>query len=189
MPDPDNAARAFDAAFAQRAPALLIAPETESDRAGLRDLFAACSPLSNLLAGPLIEMQFASQEATLRATRPLAMRRVVRVSGTLIARIIVDWQEPGASYGVDIAVHPDHRRSGAGLAMLRAWLAVADEQGRTSTLDVIADNSARTIYRKLGFVEEPSEADAPYLKMLRASARASTCAAAAASSPSGTTSR
>lgn len=168
MADPDVAAGAFDAAFAQRAPALSAAPEIDSDRAGLRGLFAACSPLGNLLAGPLLEMQFASQDATMRATRPLAMRRVVRLSGELIARIIVDWQVPGESYGVDIAVHPDHRNSGAGLAMLRAWLAVADAQARTCSLDVIADNPARRIYERLGFSEEPSDPDAPYRRMVRA---------------------
>lgn len=171
MTDPDPAARAFDAAFAQRAPALHIAPEIDSDRAALRDLFAACSPLGNLLAGPLLEMQFSSQDATMRATRPLAMRRVVRLSGKLIARIIVDWQVPDASYGVDIAVHPNHRNSGAGLAMLRAWLAVADEQGRACTLDVIADNTARKIYRRLGFVEEPCEANDAYRSMSRPAPR------------------
>lgn len=167
MTDPDIAASAFDAAFAQRAPALHIAPENEADRAALRDLFAACSPLGTLLAGPLLDMQFASQDATMRAQRPQAMRRVVRLSGALIARIIVDWQVPGASHGVDIAVHPDHRASGAGLAMLRAWLAVADEQKRSCTLDVIADNPARTIYRRLGFVEHPSDPFAPYRTMSR----------------------
>lgn len=107
----------------------------------------------------------------MRATRPQAMRRVVRLSGALIARIIVDWQVPGESHGVDIAVHPDHRNSGAGLAMLRAWLAVADEQGCTCTLDVIADNTARTIYRRLGFVEEPSEANDAYRSMSRPARR------------------
>lgn len=167
MTDPERTARAFDAAFTQRAPALHIAPEADTDRDALRDLFAACSPLGGLLAGPLLEMQFASQDATMRASRPLAMRRVVRSSGTLIARIIVDWQVPGESYGVDIAVHPEHRQSGAGLAMLRAWLAVADAQARVCTLDVIADNPARAIYRRLGFVEEPCAPNAPYRRMLR----------------------
>lgn len=168
MVDPDAASRAFDAAFAQRAPTLHIAFETDSDRMALRDLFAACSPLGHLPAGPLLEIQFASQDATMRATRPLAMRRVVRLSGELIARIIVDWQAPGASHCVDIAVHPNHQNKGIGRALLQAWLGVADAQARVCTLDVIADNPARTIYARLGFVEEPCEPDAPYRHMVRA---------------------
>lgn len=168
MPDLDTAAAAFDTAFAQRAPALRLTPETQADRAALRDLFAACSALGDLLAGPLLDLQFESQDATFRALRPLAMRRVARLDGACIARIVVDWSVPGTSHGVDIAVHPAHRGSGAGLAMLRAWLAAADHDRRTCTLDVIADNPARRIYARLGFVEEPCAPDAPYRRMWRA---------------------
>jgi ribosomal protein S18 acetylase RimI-like enzyme len=168
MSDSDFAAHAFDVAFAQRAPDLHVTPEADSDRTTLRDLFAACSPLGNLLAGPLLEMQFASQDATMRTMHPLAMRRVVRLSGELIGRIIVDWQAPGASHCVDIAVHPNHQKKGIGRALLQAWLAVADAQARVCTLDVIADNPVRAIYAWLGFVEEPCEPDAPYRHMVRA---------------------
>jgi ribosomal protein S18 acetylase RimI-like enzyme len=165
---PDAAARAFDTQLANRVQGLEVTAESAEDRTALRDLFAACAPHGALLAGPLLELQFASQDATFRANRPLAMRRVLRLSDTPIARVILDWHVPGASYGVDIAVHPDHRASGAGLAMLRAWIAVADAQGRACILDVIAQNPARMIYRRLGFVEQPCPDDAPFRHMMRA---------------------
>ncbi len=171
MSDPDTAARAFDALFKQRAPRLDIAAERPEHHDALRCLYAACSPLAELLPEALIDLQFQSREATYLSTRPLAMRRVITEGGVTIARIIVDWQQPGASHGVDIAVHPEHRSSGAALAMLRAWLAVADAAQRQCTLDVIADNPAKRIYQRLGFVEQQSDPGAPYVFMVRPAAR------------------
>ncbi len=174
MSDPDSAAVAFDAQFAQRAPLLNIAAEVPEHRGALRDLFIACSPLAGRLPDALFDLQFESQDATFRTARPMAMRRILTLAGQPIARIIVDWQLSGASHGVDIAVHPDHRRSGAGLAMLRAWLAVADSEHRTCTLDVVAHNPARRIYERLGFVEASSDPGAPYAFMVRPCAKAQT---------------
>lgn len=167
MHDPDTAAVAFDAQFAQRAPLLGIAVEAPEHRVDLRNLFVVCSPLAGHLPDALFDLQFESQDATFRTARPLAMRRIVTLTGQPIARVVIDWQVPGASHGVDIAVHPDHRRSGAGLAMLRAWLAVADSEHRTCTLDVIANNAARRIYERLGFVEASSDPGAAYAFMVR----------------------
>lgn len=167
MIDPDAAALAFDAEFLGRAPHLGIAPETPLHRPALRDLMIACTPLRDLLPEALLDLQFASQDDSFRASRPHAMRRVVTQEGVPIARIIIDWQAPGISHGVDIAVHPDHRSSGAALAMLRAWITVADASGFVCTLDVIATNPAKRIYQRLGFVTQPGEPDAPYNVMVR----------------------
>jgi ribosomal protein S18 acetylase RimI-like enzyme len=167
MIDPDAAALAFDADFIRRAPHLGIAPETPQHRPALRDLMIACSPLRDLLPEALLDVQFTSQDDSFRASRPHAMRRVVTHGDAPIARIIIDWQTPGASHGVDIAVHPDHRGSGAALAMLRAWIAVADASGLVCTLDVLANNPAKRIYQRLGFVTQPNDPDAPYNVMVR----------------------
>lgn len=167
MSDPESAVATFESAFASRAPHLGMAPEVPAHRASLCELFIACSPLVGRLPPSLFNMQFESQDASFRAARPLAMRRVITLAGQPIARIILDWQVPCASHGVDIAVHPDHRGCGAGLALLRAWLAAADGERRTCTLDVIADNPARRIYERLGFVEAQSDPGAPYCVMVR----------------------
>lgn len=171
MINPDAAASAFDAEFALHAPHLGIVPESEEHRRALRDLMIACSPLRNLLPTALLDLQFESQSDSFGAIHPRAMRRVVTHAGVPIARIIIDWEKADASHGVDIAVHPDHRRTGAALAMLRAWIAVADASGRACTLDVIADNPARMIYQRLGFIELPADPDSPYMFMERPCAR------------------
>lgn len=167
MNDPDAAAAAFEAEFARRAPDLRIEPEAIEHRRKLRDLMVACSPLRNRVPEALLDLQFESQDNSFRALRPHAMRRVVTRDGQLIGRIILDWQVPTISHGVDIAVHPELRRSGAALAMLRAWLAVADASHRSCTLDVIADNPAKRIYQRLGFAAKPANPGAPYILMER----------------------
>lgn len=162
-----DAAQLFDTALMARLPRFGVEPEDIRHRPLLLDLMIACSPLAGLLPPAMLEMQFDGQDAGFVAEWPLATRRVVTLDGAVIGRIILDWQAADRSHGVDIAVHPDHRSSGAGLAMLRAWLDVADRSGRRCTLDVIADNPARRIYRRLGFVEHAAEPGAPYLFMER----------------------
>jgi ribosomal protein S18 acetylase RimI-like enzyme len=171
MINPDAAASAFDAEFARRAPHLGIVPETGHHRRALHDLMIACSPLRNLLPAALLDLQFESQSNSFHSFHPRAMRRIVTHAGQPIARIIIDWEKADVSHGVDIAVHPNHRRSGAALAMLRAWIAVADASGRVATLDVIADNPAKLIYQRLGFIELSAEAGSPHTFMERPRAR------------------
>ena len=166
-PSASDPALLFDRALTIRAPHLRAEPERPEHRQPLLDLTIACSPLVALLPRAMLELQFTAQDATFLAHRPRAMRRVVMDSNMVIGRIIVDWPDATTSHGVDIAVHPDHRTSGAGLAMLRAWLDVADADGRCCTLDVIADNPARRIYQRLGFVEDAGEPGAPYCFMTR----------------------
>ncbi len=162
-----DAGRLFDAALMARAPHLGVEPEDIRHRPLLLGLMIACSPLAGLLPPPMLEMQFDGQDIGFLAEWPLAMRRLVTLGDAVIGRIILDWQADDRSHGVDLAVHPDYRTSGAALAMLRAWIDVADRTGRRCTLDVIADNPARRIYRRLGFVQQGSEPGSPYLFMER----------------------
>ena len=162
-----DAGQLFDAALMARAPHLGVEPEDIRHRPLLLELMIACSPLAGLLPPSMLAMQFDGQDIGFLAEWPLATRRVVTLGRAVIGRIILDWQVDDRSHGVDIAVHPDHRSSGAGLAMLRAWIDVADRTGRRCTLDVIADNPARRIYRRLGFVEQDAEPGAPYIFMER----------------------
>ncbi len=141
----------FDAALVRRAPQLTVEAETADHRPFLAELFAACSPLAEVLPPALMEMQFATQDASFASDHPQAMRRIVRWEGLPVGRIVIAWDTPGSILGVDIAVHPEGRGSAAGLAMLRAWVDVADALGRPCTLNVVATNPALRIYQRLGF--------------------------------------
>lgn len=158
----------FDAALVSRAPQLAVGPETVTHRPFLAALFAACSPLAGMLPPALMDMQFAAQDASFASDHPQAMRRIVGWNGRPVGRIVIAWDTPDSILGVDIAVHPDGRASGAGLAMLRAWLDVADVLGRPCTLNVVATNPAQRIYRRLGFRAVGAvDSEAAYVAMHR----------------------
>lgn len=145
---------AFDRAFARRAPDLTIRPQSTRDAGFLHALFAACSPLAELLPPPMLLQQAAFQEADLARRASHAMHRIVLLADRPIGRVIYDWSDSGSSMGVDIAVMPDDRWTRAGRHMLHAWLDVCDEHGLVARLVVKRDNPAADIYRRLGFVEE-----------------------------------
>jgi GNAT superfamily N-acetyltransferase len=158
----------FDSALIRRAPQLAVAPESPAHRAFLSGLFAACSPLVDVLPSAMMEMQFAAQDASFRHDHPLAMRRITTWQGAPVGRIIVDWDMDDGTLGVDIAVNPAARASGAGLAMLRAWVEVADALGLPAKLNVLSSNPVQRIYQHLGFRPVAgSETDAAYITMTR----------------------
>lgn len=158
----------FDAALLRRAPHVTVESETAAHRPFLAELFAACSPLAGLLPPALMDMQFATQDASFASDHPQAMRRIVLWSGQPVGRIVIAWDEPDTILGVDIAVHPAGRASGAGLAMLRAWVDVADVLGRPCTLNVVATNPAQRIYQRLGFRSVGAiDPEAAYIAMTR----------------------
>lgn len=162
----DDAARAFDAAFAARAPNFAIRAETAGDEAFLAMLHAAVSPLRDALPPALMAMQARAADAHFASAYPNAVRRIVTCGSRPIGRIMLDWSTPDHSHGVDIAVLP--RTGGAvGLALLRAWLDAADAARRNCTLHVLRANPAATIYRRLGFSEVSSDMDAPTIFMER----------------------
>ncbi len=156
---------AFDAALRMRAPGHDVRPEAPDDHAFLADLFAAVSPLRDLLPPALLAQQAATADAHFRNVFPDAMRRIVTDKQTPVGRIVVDWTQAGHSIGVDIAVLPE--AGGIGLAMLRAWLATADALARPCRLNVVRTNPARAIYARLGFQEIEAEFDNPLMEMIR----------------------
>ena len=158
MIDLAEAGRAFDAAFARRAPAGLRAASGSggATRAFLRELFLATYPLRDVLPPPVLAQQADIGLAAFRLSFPRAMRRIVVGPDAPTGRIIIDWSDPAVSHGVDIAVHPTRGR-GVGVAMLRAWVEVADARGLVCTLSVQAANRARALYARLGFRETPDQ--------------------------------
>jgi ribosomal protein S18 acetylase RimI-like enzyme len=164
-----NPVAMFDTHFMQRSLRLKIRPEDDGDTAFLKDLFAACSPLADMLPPALLDLQSATQSDSHRAAHPHAMRRIVLEAERPVGRIMVDWGADGVSHGVDIAVLPQARGSMAGLHMLRSWLDAADACGYDCTLEVLANNPAQKIYARLGFraVESPDNAAVVRMKRPR----------------------
>jgi GNAT superfamily N-acetyltransferase len=157
---------AFDGAFRGRAQLLEIRPEAAADGDFLVRLFALCSPLAPFVPPALLAQQAAIQHASHTARHPGAMRRIISLGARPIGRIVIGWHPPDHSHGIDIAVLPGDRNSGAGLHLLRAWLAVADRWGMACKLDVERGNPARHLYARLGFVPIWTEAE-PIVAMHR----------------------
>lgn len=155
----------FDAALRMRAPGHDARPEGAEDHTFLADLFAAVSPLRDLLPAALLAQQAATADAHFRNVFPDAMRRIVTRKQAPVGRIVVDWTQADHITGVDIAVLPE--AGGMGLAMLRAWLATADALARPCHLTVVRANSARTIYARLGFRETRTGPGDPLVGMIR----------------------
>jgi GNAT superfamily N-acetyltransferase len=161
------AAKAFDDAFARRAPKLAIRAEAEADAPFLRELFARCSPLRDTFPPELLAHQWRMQDVSHRSAYPAAMRRIVIAEGLPVGRMIVDWTPTDHVQGIDIAVDTDYRATGAGLHLLRAWLDVSDALGKPCRLTVLAANPARGIYARLGFVAQDPCDGQPLLVMTR----------------------
>lgn len=151
----DELDAAFDAAMHRLLPSAEVRQEQPEDRDFLLHLFAACSPLAGILPAAMLAQQAELANRGFGSLSPSAMFRIARVNRQPAGRIIIDWGRNGASHGIDIAVLPEFRRSGLGLAMLRAWLAVADDHCLPCTLEVLATNPARRIYERLGFAPTP----------------------------------
>lgn len=151
----DKLHAAFDAAMYRLLPAAELRPEQDADRDFLLHLFAACSPLAGILPAAMLTQQAELANNGFRSVSPAAMFRIASIDHEPAGRFAVDWNRNGVSHGIDLAVLPECRRSGLGLAMLRAWLAVADDHGLPCALEVVASNPARRIYQRLGFTPVP----------------------------------
>lgn len=157
----------FDEAFVRRAPDLAIRAERDDDITFLKTLFIACSQLVGLVPPEMLDFQAETQRASHRRAYPSAMHRVVEQSGAPIGRAMIDWNAD-ATHLIDIAVLPEARPTRAGRALLNAWLEVADVAGLSATLQVMRNNPALAIYRKLGFfVLSDHPPDDPVLEMRR----------------------
>lgn len=165
--DREAFAAAFDTGFIARAPHIGIRPEAEADRAFLFDLFAATYPWADAMPSQLVEMQAQSHNAHCRAAYPAALYRILMADQIPIGRIALDWVPGDHTMGVDIALRPEHAGTGVGSAMLRAWIDLADRDAIPCRCTARADNPARQIYARLGFVALPGGPDEAMVKMER----------------------
>lgn len=159
-------AAAFDLAFVERCSALECRPRTSDDMAFLLNCAVACSTLIGLLPDAMLAQQAQFQRAGHDGAFPDAMHRIVLRAGAPIGHALIAWNSAD-THLVDIAVLPEHRGIGAARALLGAWLAVADAHALPATLHVFADNPAREIYARLGFVDSAPDFGAAFAAMRR----------------------
>lgn len=163
----DNSADIYRDIFATLTTSFSVRAERPDDTPYLFDIYRSCQHEYYdrlgfdgiaLLGEAMVRDQFDLRERAYRGAHPAAMRVIAEeTGGGPVGRFIVDWSAEDGAHGVDLAVHPAHRRGGAGLHLLRAWVATADRQDRAASLEVMPDNPARAIYQRLGFVAEDWE--------------------------------
>jgi GNAT superfamily N-acetyltransferase len=96
------------------------------------------------------DMQFAAQDAVYRRNYPDAQYSTIEVQGVPVGRLYVDRCGKEILI-IDIALLPQHRRSGIGTKLLRTLQDEARTAGKTITIYVEKFNPARTLYHRLGF--------------------------------------
>ena len=135
-----------------------LRPVTEDDREFLVELYASVrAPELELVAWDdalkhaFVEQQFAAQDAHYRGNYPGASLDVIEVEGERAGRLYVHRGAHDVRI-MDIAVAPPFRRRGIGTALLRTLIGEAEASARTLSIHVEANNPARALYDRLGFV-------------------------------------
>ncbi|UVO55769.1 GNAT family N-acetyltransferase [Sphingomonas sp. SUN039] len=98
-----------------------------------------------------VVQQFAAQHGDYARNYPGMERRIVEQRGAAVGRVYVDLTGD-ACHLIDIALMPTARGQGMGRAILTDLLAYAARVEKPVKLSVIADNPARRLYERLGFV-------------------------------------
>ena len=140
-----------------------LRPAGTDDAALLRTLFDAerapdFAHLDAPLRATLLDMQYRAMTADRAARYPQAEDRVIELDGAPVGRLLVDRSGESTTL-VDVALLPAARGRGLGRALLNALCA----EGRPVLLTVAADNPARRLYARLGFL--PTGEAPPYVFM------------------------
>ena len=142
---------------------LSLRPETPADAPFLAALFASrAAPMLRMAGLPepqveqLVALQHRAQTASYRAAFPDARFLIVE-QGSPVGRL-VEHDEPGGAYVVDIALLPQRQGQGLGSALVRELQARQAALGLGVRARVAAGNGAsRAMFRKLGFVESGAD--------------------------------
>nr|WP_308700869.1 GNAT family N-acetyltransferase [Pseudoduganella guangdongensis] len=134
-------------------------PETAADRAFLRALFAAVrgpelaeGGLDPATVDALLDLQCAAQQQAFRHSYPGARFDVIEADGAAVGRLVAAQQADGLLL-VDIALLPEWRGRGIGSALLRGLQQQASAARLPLRLNVVLNNPAEALYRRLGFKE------------------------------------
>jgi ribosomal protein S18 acetylase RimI-like enzyme len=98
-----------------------------------------------------IEHQFSAQDSHYRANYPGATLDVIEVDGEPAGRLYVHRGEDDVRI-MDIAIAPAFRNRGIGSSLLEQLMAEAELSGRSLSIHVEAENPARRLYERLGFI-------------------------------------
>jgi ribosomal protein S18 acetylase RimI-like enzyme len=116
------------------------------------------------LLGPLLDVQFRSQQAQYRHAHPQAVDHVLDLDGQVVGRCYVDRSTDGIRV-LDLAVLADFRRRGIASRVMADLLTEAAAAGCCLHLSVWSDNMpARRLYEGLGFVLRAERPDG-YLEL------------------------
>jgi ribosomal protein S18 acetylase RimI-like enzyme len=135
-------------------------PETEVDADFLFALYGSVKgpemgsmPVDDHMKRQLLSMQFQAMTRGYRAAFPAARYDVILLDETRIGRLIIN-MEPGRAHIVYIALLPEWRNRGIGVALMTSVLAEARRLGLVCGASVARDNTASLrLWNKLGFEE------------------------------------
>lgn len=150
--------------FSAQCPEFGLRTQCGDDADFLMALFIACSPLVATLPTAMAEQQARFQNMGHEASHPNASRFIVQSGGHPVGRIVIDWNTDGESHCVDIALNPETQGNGVGTKLLLAWVRESSLLQRDASLQVLSDNPAFALYKRLGFVETEAS-DQPAVTM------------------------
>jgi ribosomal protein S18 acetylase RimI-like enzyme len=137
-----------------------LRPATGSDSAFFASVYAstrteelAAVPWDDDTRAAFLASQFAAQSAHYEKNYAGATVDVIVVGGVDAGRLYVYRGEREIRI-VDVSLLPEHRGGGAGTFLLERLMDEARESGRSLTIHVEKENPARSLYDRLGFVEE-----------------------------------
>jgi ribosomal protein S18 acetylase RimI-like enzyme len=149
-------------------------PAAATDEGFLRELYATTRPevagWDDEAREAFLDLQFNAQRQDWESRFPASAHELVLLDGRLVGRLWVAWL-PGECRLVDLAILPDHRRSGIGTQVAGETLAEADRNGVPVRLSVERTNEpALAFWTRLDFavVDE----DPVYLALERPVSRA-----------------
>jgi GNAT superfamily N-acetyltransferase len=118
--------------------------------AGTRAEELAWAPWSDAQKRAFTDMQFTAQDTDYRRHYPNAQYSIIEVQGVPAGRLYVDRCKTEIRI-IDIALLPEHRRTGIGTKLLRELQDEARTSGKVITIHVEKFNSALNLYHRLGF--------------------------------------
>jgi ribosomal protein S18 acetylase RimI-like enzyme len=135
-----------------------LRPATEADREFLLELYAgtreqelAQVDWADGARAAFLEHQFSAQDQHYRSNYPGATLDVIEVDGERAGRLYVYRGEDDIRI-MDIAMAASFRGRGIGSGLLEGLMAEARSSGRSLSIHVEAQNPARSLYDRLGFV-------------------------------------
>jgi GNAT superfamily N-acetyltransferase len=98
-----------------------------------------------------LQMQFTAQQRHYQAHFPKATHDIILFDNQPAGRLYVDRRDAEIRI-LDIALLPDYRKRGIGLALIKALMDEAAEAGKRLAIHVESFNTSRQLFERLGFL-------------------------------------